>query len=109
MYKRVFQKYSCGLIIHCDNQKTSQEISFQIESRAFCDGYYWAFSLSDCCLCSECGASCGAPCRNRGKARPAFHSVGIDVFKTVHKFGLPLKTLTAKDEPQNWYSAVFID
>lgn len=44
------------------------------------------------------------------KARPAFHSVGIDVFKTVRQFGLPIKTLSDADtEEQNWYSAVFID
>jgi hypothetical protein len=35
--------------------------------------------------------------------------VGIDVFKTVHQFDLPLKTLRNEDEEQNWYSAVFIE
>jgi hypothetical protein len=43
-------------------------------------------------------------------ARPAFHSVGIDVFKTVRQFGLLIETLPSKDHPdQNWYSAVFIE
>ncbi|MEX0974479.1 MAG: DUF2284 domain-containing protein [Bacillota bacterium] len=42
-------------------------------------------------------------------ARPAFHSMGIDVFKTVRKFGLPIDTLKREDETPNWYSAVFIE
>ena len=43
-------------------------------------------------------------------ARPAFHSVGIDVFATVHRFGLPLRTLfDPGKEEQNWYSAVFVE
>lgn len=120
MYKRVLQKYKTGIIIHCDNKKISQEISFALESKAYVDGFYWAFSLSDCALC---GGNCSAalsgsanphhpnisPCRHKKKARPAFHSVGIDVFATVHKFGLPLLTLKENDKSENWYSAVFID
>jgi predicted metal-binding protein len=109
-YKRMFKNYSKGIIIHCANKEISQKISFEIESAAFVDGFYWAFSLSDCSLCNECRAKTDMPCPNPKKARPAFHSVGIDVFATVHKFGLPLYTLKDKDgnEQQNWYSAVFI-
>ncbi|HWQ58016.1 MAG TPA: DUF2284 domain-containing protein, partial [Clostridia bacterium] len=75
----------------------------------YLDGHYFAFSLSDCSLCRTCAAAENAPCRFAHMARPAFHSVGIDVFKTVHGFGLPLSPLAdqEKDE-QNWYSAVFI-
>ena len=40
----------------------------------------------------------------------AFHSIGIDVFKTVNQLGLPLYTLADRNDPnQNWYSAVFIE
>lgn len=109
-YREMFSRYSGGIIIHTHDKALSQKISFQIEGDAFRDGYYFAFSLSDCALCRECAAVQNAPCRNAHKARPAFHSVGIDVFKTVHKFGLPLHTLTDADtEEQNWYSAVFIE
>ena len=109
MYKRILSKYTHGLIIHCDNKKLSQEISFEIESKAYTDGYYWAFSLSDCGLCSECSAKFDKPCAFKKKARPAFHSVGIDVFATVRKFGLPISTLKEGDTEENWYSAVFIE
>ncbi|MBN1123470.1 MAG: DUF2284 domain-containing protein [Sedimentisphaerales bacterium] len=108
-YRRIFEKYLWGLIVHSTDKHISQEVSFALERDAFLKGYYFAFSLSDCALCKECAGFVSQPCRNPKKARPAFHSVGIDVFKTVRKFGLPIKTLVSEDEPQNWYSAVFIE
>ena len=76
---------------------------------AFLDGCYFAFSLSDCSLCKTCAAAEDAPCRFQKMARPAFHSVGIDVFRTVRKLGLPLEPLKGEDDTPNWYSAVFLD
>lgn len=108
-YQRVFEKYSWGIIVHSTNKKVSQEVSLAIEREAFSKGCYFAFSLSDCALCSECAGYRSSECVNPKKARPALQSVGIDVFKTVHQFDLPLKTLRDQDEEQNWYSAVFIE
>jgi predicted metal-binding protein len=108
-YERIFRKYSWGVIVHSTSKKVAQEASFAVEREAFIEGYYFAFSLSDCALCNECAGFRSSECVNPKKARPAFHSVGIDVFKTVHQFGLPLKTLRDEDEQQNWYSAVFIE
>ncbi|HHT49629.1 MAG TPA: DUF2284 domain-containing protein [Firmicutes bacterium] len=107
-YRRVLAEYSWGVIIHSTDKKTSQEVSLTIERQAFLDGYYFAFSLSDCTLCTECAGFKGAPCVQPKKARPAFHSVGIDVFRTVRRFGLPIQTLKDENQEQNWYSAVFI-
>jgi len=108
-YRKIFEKYSWGIIVHSTEKKIAQEASFAVERDAFLKGYYFAFSLSDCALCGECAGFHSSECVNPKKARPAFHSVGIDVFKTVHQFGLPLETLRAEDEQQNWYSAVFIE
>lgn len=108
-YEQVLKKYKWGVIIHCHDKKDSQRISFEIERQAFLDGYYFAFSLSDCSLCENCAGNSGKPCINSKKARPAFHSVGIDVFKTVRKFNLPIDTLKNHDDEENWYSAVFIE
>ncbi|MHC4594801.1 MAG: DUF2284 domain-containing protein, partial [Planctomycetota bacterium] len=105
----IFERYSWGIIIHSTSKKVSQDVSFAIEREAFLKGYYFAFSLSDCTLCSECAGRQGTECVNPKKARPALQSVGIDVFKTVHRLGLPLKTLQSENEEQNWYSAVFIE
>jgi len=108
-YREVFEKYSWGIIIHSTNKKVSQDVSFAIEREAFLKGYYFALSLSDCALCEECAGHHSEQCVNPKKARPALQSVGIDVFKTVAKFSLPLKKLQNQDEEQNWYSAVSIE
>ena len=108
-YKKIFEKYTCGIIIGCGSKPDSQRISYEIERSCFLDGYYFAFSLSDCGLCNVCMKGFDADCLHPEMARPAFHSVGIDVFKTVRGFGLPIEVLTSEDAPQNWYSAVFIE
>ena len=108
-YEAIFRKYHGGIIIHSVDKRLSQKASFAVEREAFLDGFHFAFSLCDCSLCGECAGFRGRDCINPDKARPAFHSVGIDVFKTVRKFGLPIATLKDPSEEQNWYSAVFID
>lgn len=108
-YEQLFRKYSWGIIIHSKYKKIAQDVSFSIESTAFTDGFYMAFSLSDCAICGECRGIKGSECANTKKARPAFHSVGIDVFGTVRKFGLPIEPLKELSDEQNWYSAVFIE
>ena len=108
-YKEILQNYRRGIIIGCKDKKSSQEISYEIEKSCFFDGYYFAFSLSDCGICRECGKKVSQACRDPEKARPAFHSVGIDVFRTVRNFGLPIDVLKTRDDKQHWYSAVFIE
>ncbi|EYE88842.1 metal-binding protein [Fervidicella metallireducens AeB] len=108
-YKKIFERYSWGIIIHSRDKKKSQNISYEIEREAFLNGHYFAFSLSDCALCKECAGFKGASCINPRKSRPAFHSVGIDVFATVRKFNLPIYVLNDPSDEQNWYSAVFIE
>ena len=108
-YQEIFSRYSWGIIIGCENGHLCQKISFEIERTCFLDGFYFAFSLSDCGLCEQCSRSSGKDCLFPMKARPAFHGVGIDVFKTVHKFGLPLTVAQDYESETNWYSAVFID
>lgn len=106
----MFSRYKWGIIIHTHDKRLSQQISFAIESKAFADGYYFAFSLSDCSLCKTCACADCQDCRFPHMARPAFHSVGIDVFKTIKNLNLPLFTLKDADkEEQNWYSAVFVE
>ena len=80
-----------------------------MEREAYLDGDALAFSMSDCAICAECAGQNHEPCRNAKKARPAFHSVGIDVFSTAKKLGLPLKPLRDLEEEQNWYSAVWLN
>ena len=108
-YEKIFRNYRQGIIIHSTDKKLSQDISFDIERQAFLDGHYFAFSLSDCVCCEKCTGFSGERCVHPNKARPAFHSEGIDVFKTVRQFNLPIETQKEQGETENWYSAVFID
>lgn len=108
-YEAMLKKYSWGVIIHAHDKRTTQQVSYKLESKAFVDGYYFAFSMCDCALCKECAGFASEPCRNVKQARPAFHSVGIDVFATARKFNLPIYTLKDDTQEQNWYSAVFVE
>ncbi len=109
-YREMLSRYSWGIIIHGHDKHVTQRVSLALEGEAFRKGYYFAFSMSDCGLCGECAGIKGEPCRHIREARPAFHSVGIDVFKTVSQLGLPIGTLSdPKTEEQNWYSAVFVE
>jgi predicted metal-binding protein len=110
-YEPLLRKYKFVLVIHAHDQHTTQNVSFALEREAFLDGDVMAFSMSDCSLCGTCAGHKGIPCTHMDKARPSFHSVGINVFATAHGLGLPIDTLKSKDgnEQQNWYAAVFLD
>lgn len=113
-WRRMLSQYRWGVICHAGDKRSSQIASLALESRAFHDGYYFAFSLSDCGLCPVCAGKADDPacrrCRDPLHARPAFHAVGIDVFKTVRALGMTIQTLPKRDaQPQNWYSAVFVE
>ncbi|MDD4797563.1 MAG: DUF2284 domain-containing protein [Eubacteriales bacterium] len=108
-YEQMLKRYRWGVLVHAHDKRTTQRISYALESQAFAAGYYFAFSMSDCAICEECSGRDGLPCRDPRRARPAFHSVGIDVFATVRALGLPIETLSRSDQQQNWYAAVFVE
>ncbi len=108
-YHDMFSRYRWGIIVHSHEKKPAQLISYELERLAFLSGHPLAFSLSDCALCKRCAGHSCEPCRFPQKARPAFHSVGIDVFATVRRLGLPLEPLLTPDQEQNWYAAVFVE
>jgi predicted metal-binding protein len=107
--RKLLKKYKTVLIIHSHDKKVAQNASLTVENEAYLDGDALVFSMSDCALCDECAGRSDQPCRNVMKARPSFHSVGIDVFSTVKKLGLPLHPLRDKNEEQNWYAAVWLN
>ena len=108
-FEPLLRKYKTVLIVHSRDKKKAQEASFAVERAAFLDGDALVFSMSDCALCSDCAGRSGEPCRNVRKARPSFHSVGIDVFGTVTKLGLPIQTLKDESQEANWYAAVWLN
>lgn len=66
------------------------------EKMAFEGGLHFATGLiGGCCrLCEECVAAQGeTKCRFPFKARPSMEAMGIDVFSTLEKVGLPVSGL----------------
>ncbi len=108
-YRRILQRYRWGVIVHCGDKATMASIALKLESHAFVRGRYFAFALGDCSGCADCAGLHDAPCREPDKARPSFHSVGIDVFATVRSLGLPVEVLKAPGETENWYGAVLVE
>jgi len=108
-FEPLLMKYKTVLVIHSGDMRTAQKAALAVERAAYFDGDALAFSMSDCALCERCAGKDGGECRNVKHARPAFHSVGIDVFATAKKLGLPIAPLTSEDDRQNWYSAVWLN
>jgi len=105
----LLRKYKHVLIIHSPDKKTAQAAAYAVEKAAYFDGDVMGFSMSDCAICGNCAGREGKACRDVKRARPSFHSVGIDVFATVQKLGLPLRPLREEGEAQNWYAAVWLN
>ncbi len=105
--EKILKKYTWGILVHTKDPKLAQEISFEVEMKAFFDGYPLAFSMFDCYLCETCVFP--DPCRFPEKARPSMQALGIDVFSTVKKQGLPIEPLKTKGEKPNYYALVLIE
>jgi predicted metal-binding protein len=106
-FKNILRRYKSAILVHCAEKKLSQKISYELERQAFLDGLYFAFSMSDCSLCEQCAHP--EPCRVPRQARPAMQALGIDVYATARRQGLPLFPLKDETEPQNWYSLVLME
>jgi predicted metal-binding protein len=103
------KKYDHILLVHSHDAKELSAAVLEIERRAFLDGYYFAFALRTCNLCSVCTVKQGDPCPTPDKVRPCEASFGIDVYKTSRNLGLPCEVLQNKDDIQNRYGFVLIE
>ena len=105
--ERILKRYNWGILIHTGDFELARDISFEVEMKAFFDGYPLAFSMFDCCRCKTCAYP--NPCRFPKKSRPEMHTLGIDVYSTVKKQGLPIKPLKTMDEKPNYYAIVLVE
>lgn len=106
---RIFGRYKGGIIIRTEDKASAQKISLAVEREAMRDGNYFAISLSSCDLCKECACEKDRPCPHKADARPAFHTVGIDVSSTIKDKGLTMKDEKDGKVTYYWFSAVFVD
>ncbi|MCP4629535.1 MAG: DUF2284 domain-containing protein [bacterium] len=82
----------------------------EVESMAMSLGFPYALGLigGECMLCPECvGVNSGEACRRPYQARPSMEGVGIDVFKTSIKAGLPFEMIPQKEII--WSGLVLVD
>ena len=108
-YETILKRYSWGILIHSNSNHIAQQISLDLEKKAFLDGYYFAFSLNYCSLCDNCNRFDGKSCVRYSDVRPSMEGVGIDVFKTIRGIGLPIEVLKEKDEEENRYALVLVE
>jgi len=95
-------------------QREMHEIAVELERDAFLSGLYRPLVLvsGPCRYCTPCVAEAAADrgtmtkanCKFPMKARPSMESVGIEVYKTVHKSGLKVN-IVKEGEP---YKSFFL-
>lgn len=105
----IVKSYKNILVVHSHDNRELYRAVLEIERRAFLDGYYFAFALKGCALCSSCAIQRGLECPHPNKIRPCDQMFGIDVYKTVRNLGLPCDVLQSKNDVQNRYGFVLID
>jgi predicted metal-binding protein len=106
-FKRIVKNYHSAVLTHSNDAGKFRDVMYQLESKAFVDGKYWAFALFPDFCCEKC--SYPSSCKNPGMDRPMLHSHGIDEYKTARKAGFKVYPLRNKDERQNRFGLLLID
>lgn len=108
--KVMLKDFTKGLLLQgVPPTRDFQRMVLQAEHTAFKKGYYKAFSLwaGPCSICPECGGT--GNCRNHKNARPSMESSGIDVFETIRRAGLSLKTRPQKDDYIKYFALLLLE
>jgi predicted metal-binding protein len=79
------------------------------EREAFKAGFYKAFAYwaGPCSLCATCTED--GTCRITKDARPSMEGAGIDVFETVRRAGLGLRTLDRRDDFVKYFGLLLLE
>ena len=119
--REFFWEYSTAVVFHLQkrvgspeerrawNKSVSEGLS-ALEREVFISGYEKAFllAMASCTLCPEC-AGTKAECRQPETARPTPEAMGVDVFSTVRKYGLPIEVLSDYTQAMNRYAFLLIE
>lgn len=116
-----FDTYRLGVIFHIahtladpeERHEWSKGINrrlVELEREVFLAGHHKAFMLfmDNCKLCRDC-TSTRASCRNKKSARPSPEAMGVDLFATAQKYGLPLEVLPDYTREMNRYAILLIE
>lgn len=86
-----------------------QRLVLKAEKEAFKAGFYkaLAFWAGPCSLCDTCAAD--GICRNTKDSRPSMEGSGIDVFETVQRAGLSLRTLAEEGDFIKYFGIILLE
>jgi len=119
--REFFGEYRDVVVFHIksrlDDPTTRDRFSREINTRlsklereVFLKDFRKAFLLfmDECQLCEQCPGT-RHDCTNLAMARPCPESLGVDVYGTVRKVGLPIRVLKDYDEEMNRYAFLMVD
>ncbi|MEL7567234.1 MAG: DUF2284 domain-containing protein [Dehalobacterium sp.] len=58
-------------------------------------------------MCQECSGD--FKCKNTKEARPSMEASGIDVFETVRRAGIPLRTVAEGDDFVKYFAILLLE
>jgi len=106
----IIKNYRYALLL--EGEPPTREFQLRVleaEREAFRAGFYKAFAYwaGPCSLCSSCTK--GGTCHNTKDARPSMEGAGIDVFETVRRAGLGLRTLDRRDDFVKYFGLLLLE
>lgn len=108
--KNMLKDYTRALLLEGEPPtRNFQKIVLQAEKEAFKAGFYKAFAYwaGPCSLCDNCATD--GICKRPGDTRPSMEGAGIDVFETVRRSGINLRTLNCKDDFVKYFGLVLLE
>ncbi len=108
--KEMLGDYTHGLLLEGTPPTGDfQRLVLKAEKEAFIAGYYKALALwaGPCSLCEKCSREDG--CRNSKDSRLSMEGAGIDVFATVKRAGISLRTLVDKGDYVKYFAILLLE
>ncbi|GAW91209.1 DUF2284 domain-containing protein [Calderihabitans maritimus] len=108
--RKLLKDYTQALLLEGEPPtRNFQYRVLQAEKEAFQAGYYKAFAYwaGPCSLCVSCPPE--GKCRRTREARPSMEGAGIDVFETIKRAGLSLRTLKDRDDFIKYFALLLLE
>jgi predicted metal-binding protein len=111
----ILDSYERAILLHRNWKEPVSRIDefnravVDLELALFLDGYHkaWSVGSGPCLLCQKCNYP--DSCAHAAKARPSMEACGIDVFKTVRQYDLPIRVLTDRTQERHSYGLVLVE
>jgi predicted metal-binding protein/ubiquinone/menaquinone biosynthesis C-methylase UbiE len=109
--RELLEDYSRALLL--EGEPPTREFQLRVleaEKESFTAGFYKSFSYwaGPCSLCKP-ACTPDSTCRNTRMARPSMEAAGIDVFETVRRAGLSLRTLKDRDDFVRYFGLLLLE